>query len=116
MTGVQTCALPIFTPASREVPTDVVVGAAVYVDSREGAFAEAGDLLIPVAEGRFDLGRVVGEVGEVIAGAAPARQALPPGAVTFYKSVGAAFLDAATARMVVNRARARGVGQNFAFL
>jgi ornithine cyclodeaminase len=114
--GAHVNAVGAFTPASREVPTDVVVGAAVYVDSREGAFAEAGDLLIPVAEGRFDLGRVVGEVGEVIAGAAPARQALPPGAVTFYKSVGAAFLDAATARMVVNRARARGVGQNFAFL
>ena len=76
--GAHVNAVGAFTPASREVPTDVVVGAAVYVDSREGAFAEAGDLLIPVAEGRFDLGRVVGEVGEVIAGAAPARQALPP--------------------------------------
>ena len=114
--GAHVNAVGAFTPGAREVPTDVVVSAAVYVDTREGAFAEAGDLLVPVSEGRFDLDRVVGEVGEVVGGIAPARLTLPAGAVTLYKSVGAAFLDAATARMVVDRARARGVGQHFAFL
>jgi ornithine cyclodeaminase/alanine dehydrogenase-like protein (mu-crystallin family) len=109
-------AVGAFTPETREVPTDVVVSGAVYVDSRDGAFAEAGDLLLPVAEGRFDLGRVVGEIGEVVAGTAPDRESLGSRAVTVYKSVGAAFLDAATARFVVDRAHARGVGTEFAFL
>ena len=72
--------------------------------------------MIPVAEGRFDLRRVVGEIGEVVSGTAPGRESLLPDAVTFYKSVGAAFLDAATARMVVDRARARGVGTDFVFI
>ena len=114
--GAHVNAVGAFTPHAREVPTDVVVTASVYVDSREGAFAEAGDLLIPVGEGRFDLRRVVGEIGEVVSGTAPGRESLRPAAVTLYKSVGAAFLDAATARMVVDRARVRGVGTDFAFI
>jgi ornithine cyclodeaminase len=114
--GAHVSAVGAFTPETREVPTEVIVDAAVYVDSRDGAFAEAGDLLIPVAEGRFDLRQVAGEIGEVIDGTVGGRDALPDGAVTVYKSVGAAFLDAATARMVVDRARARGVGTDFSFL
>lgn len=114
--GAHVNAVGAFTPQTREVPTDVVVAASVYVDSRAGGLAEAGDLLIPVAEGRFDLRRVVGEIGEVVSGTAPGRDSLRPDAVTFYKSVGAAFLDAATARMVVDRARARGVGTDFVFI
>jgi alanine dehydrogenase len=114
--GAHVNAVGAFTPETREVPTAVVVGASVYVDSRAGAYAEAGDLLIPVAEGAFDLRQVVGEIGEVVSGSVTARESLPTDAVTLYKSVGAAFLDAATARMVVDRARSRGVGTTFAFL
>ncbi len=114
--GAHVNAVGAFAPDSREVPTDIIVDSAVYVDTRDGAFAEAGDLLIPVAEGRFTLDRVVGEIGEVVAGTVSGRDALPEGAVTVYKSVGAAFLDAATARLVVDLARARGIGHEFRFL
>ena len=37
----------------READSDAVSRASVYVDSRQGALKEAGDLLIPIAEGRF---------------------------------------------------------------
>ena len=114
--GAHVNAVGAFAPDSREVPTDIIVDSAVYVDTRDGAFAEAGDLLIPVAEGRYTLDRVVGEIGEVVAGTVSGRDALPEGAVTVYKSVGAAFLDAATARLVVDLARARGIGHEFRFL
>lgn len=50
----------------------------------------------------------VTEVGEVLAGARPGR--LSRDEITLYKSTGHAVEDAATARLVYDRARARGVG------
>jgi ornithine cyclodeaminase len=111
--GSHVNAVGAFTPATRELPTDLVCSSRVYVDTRAGAFAEAGDLLLPVQEARFALDRVVGELGEVIVGRVQGRSA--PGDVTLYKSVGAAFLDAAMARLAHERAVERGVGQQFRF-
>ena len=111
--GAHVNAIGAFTPQTRELPTSLITRARVYVDSRAGAFAEAGDLLIPVQEGAFALDRVAGELGDVILGTTPARASAT--GVTVYKSVGAAFLDAATARLAYDAAVARGVGTPFAF-
>jgi ornithine cyclodeaminase len=48
------------------------------------------------------------EVGEVLAGTRPGRTS--PDEITVYKSTGHAVEDAATARLVYDRARAEGVG------
>ena len=109
--GAHVNAVGAFTPTTRELPADLVSRARVYVDTRAGAFSEAGDLLLPVQEGTFDLGSVVGEVGELVLGSLPAEAAQ----LTIYKSVGAAFLDAATARLAYDRARAQGRGTEFTF-
>ena len=109
--GAHVNAVGAFTPTTRELPTELVSRARVYVDTRAGAFAEAGDLLLPVQEGRFALDRVAGEIGELVLGAASAE----PAEVTIYKSVGAAFLDAATARLAYDQARAKGLGTEFTF-
>jgi alanine dehydrogenase len=111
--GAHVNAIGAFTPATRELPTALVERGEVYVDSRSGAFNEAGDLLIPVAEGRFSLDRVRGELGEVLLGRAPGRR--DAGAVTIYKSVGGAFMDAAVAKAAYDLARDGGVGQEFSF-
>ncbi|MGH2368825.1 MAG: ornithine cyclodeaminase family protein, partial [Chloroflexota bacterium] len=109
--GAHVNAIGAFTPATRELPTELVTRARVYVDTRAGAFAEAGDLLIPVQEGAFSLDAVTGEIGEVILGHAPARR--DDNEVTVYKSVGAALLDAATARLAYDGALAQGIGHAF---
>jgi ornithine cyclodeaminase/alanine dehydrogenase-like protein (mu-crystallin family) len=109
--GAHVNAVGAFTPATRELPSDLVARARVYVDTRAGAFSEAGDLLLPVEEGKFDLDRVVGEVGDLVLGSLAADAAQ----LTVYKSVGAAFLDAATARLAYDRARAQGLGTEFTF-
>lgn len=111
--GAHVNAVGAFTPATRELPADLIGAARVYVDTRAGASTEAGDLLIPVQEGRFALERVVGDLGDVIVGRVEGRSAVDD--VTLYKSVGAAFLDAATARLAYERAVERGVGQQFRF-
>jgi ornithine cyclodeaminase/alanine dehydrogenase-like protein (mu-crystallin family) len=102
-----------FTPTTRELPTALIARAGVYVDSRAGAFSEAGDLLLPVQEGAFALDRVRGEIGEVLLERAGGRRV--EAEVTIYKSVGAAFLDAATARLAYDAARRLTVGTSFDF-
>ncbi len=103
--GAHLNAVGAFTPQTRELPGPLVARARVYVDTRAGALAEAGDLLLPAAEGAFDLRQLVGEVGELLLGRIPGRES--PADVTIYKSVGAAFLDAVTARLAYERARRR---------
>ena len=111
--GAHVNAVGAFTPTTRELPSALIARARVYVDTRAGACSEAGDLLLPVQEGVFDLVRVAGEIGEVLLGRAAGRSGAEE--VTVYKSVGAAFLDAATARLAFEAARRHGTGTSYDF-
>ncbi len=111
--GAHVTAVGAFTPSTRELPSALVAAAAVFVDTRAGAAAEAGDLLLAVQEGAFRLDAIRGEIGEVVLGRVPGRR--HEREVTVYKSVGAAFLDAATARLAYQQAVASGAGQSFTF-
>ena len=111
--GAHVNAVGAFTPSTRELPTALIGRARIYVDTRAGALSEGGDLLLAVQEGRFALENVAGEVGEVLLKRSPGRASA--GEVTIYKSVGAAFLDAATARLAYDAAGLKGVGTVYAF-
>jgi ornithine cyclodeaminase len=111
--GAHLNAVGSFTPAARELPAALLGRARVYVDTRAGALSEAGDLLLAAQEGLWRLEDVAGELGEVLLGEAEGRTEARQ--VTVYKTVGAAFLDAATARLAYAGALAGGVGQTFAF-
>lgn len=111
--GAHVNAVGAFTPATRELPAELVGRSRVYVDTRTGACAEAGDLLLAVADGRFSLEAITGEVGEVLLGRVPGRQSRHE--VTLYESVGAAFLDAVTARLAFDSAQNSGVGVHVQF-
>ena len=92
-------AVGAYTPETREVDTATVRRARVVVETREVAMAEAGDLLLPIAEGAVDADHVVADLAETGAG-----QRGSPFAedVTLFVSVGMAFED-----LVVARAGAR---------
>jgi ornithine cyclodeaminase/alanine dehydrogenase-like protein (mu-crystallin family) len=111
--GAHINAVGAFTPSTRELPSAVVARARVYVDTRPGALSEAGDLLLAVSDGEFSLDRVVGEVGEVLLGGTTGRANASD--VTVYKSVGAAFLDAATARLAYEAASQAAAGTVYDF-
>jgi ornithine cyclodeaminase/alanine dehydrogenase-like protein (mu-crystallin family) len=111
--GAHVNAVGAFTPSTRELPSELIGRADVYVDTRAGACAEAGDLLLAVQDGAFALSDVAGEVGEVILTTAPGRAGAAR--VTIYKSVGAAFLDAATARVAFDEAQRVGAGTAYEF-
>ncbi|QDY07991.1 ornithine cyclodeaminase family protein [Micromonospora sp. HM134] len=93
----------------RELAGDLVGRCAVFVDSRESARAEAGDLLLAAREGHFRIEAVRAEVGEVLGGDHPGRSSA--GEITLFKSLGLAAQDVVTGFAVYRRAVAAGVGQ-----
>lgn len=56
-------------PDRREVDTATVVDSTVFVDTLATATAEKGELLLPLAEGRFSWEDVRAELGQVVCGA-----------------------------------------------
>jgi alanine dehydrogenase len=81
-------------PDWRELDDEVLRRAKVYVDSREAAMKESGDVIAA--------GEVFAEIGEVAAGTKLGRQSEEE--VTLFKSLGLAVEDVATAELVHRKA------------
>jgi ornithine cyclodeaminase/alanine dehydrogenase-like protein (mu-crystallin family) len=81
-------------PDWRELDDETLRRAKVYVDSREAALVESGDVMAG--------GAIVGEIGDVIAGAAPGRTSSDE--ITLFKSLGLAVEDVATAELLCRKA------------
>ncbi|HSO93681.1 MAG TPA: ornithine cyclodeaminase family protein [Candidatus Dormibacteraeota bacterium] len=99
-------------PTAREIDTETMAAARLFVDRRESALSEAGDVLIPMSEGAFKADHIQAELGEVIIDKHPGRRS--PDELTLFKSLGIAVEDVAAAAYVVRRARETGVGQTVA--
>jgi ornithine cyclodeaminase/alanine dehydrogenase-like protein (mu-crystallin family) len=95
-------------PGTREVDTEGIRRAHVVVDTYEGAWEEAGDLLIPIKSRDITRRHVKAELAEVVARKKPGRT--KPDQITLFKSVGWAPEDAVSARLAYDRAMARGLG------
>jgi ornithine cyclodeaminase/alanine dehydrogenase-like protein (mu-crystallin family) len=108
--GTHVCGVGACRPDQREMPTALVARARVYVDSRAGALKESGDLLLPIREGAINDRHIVGELGDLAAGKVPGR--IAASGVTIFKSLGMAVEDIVAAQLVVERARAAGLGQS----
>jgi alanine dehydrogenase len=100
-------------PQMRELDTATIADSAFYVDRRESAENEAFDYRDALESGAISPGHIRGEIGEVLIGAAPGRQA--PEELTVFRSLGLAVEDLAAAEYVVRRARETGIGTEVAF-
>jgi ornithine cyclodeaminase/alanine dehydrogenase-like protein (mu-crystallin family) len=100
-------------PKVREIDTETVVRSRVIGDSREAVFAEDGDILIPIEEGRIGRDHVVAELGEVLTKRKPGRTTREE--ITLFKSNGVAFQDAVTAKLAYERATIARLGMEFDF-
>lgn len=85
----------------------------IVADSQEQARVEAGDLIIPANERKFDWSRVY-DLADVVAGNGLQRGS--PNDITLYKGVGIALEDVATAAHVYALARERGIGEELNLL
>jgi len=95
--------------SARELHAAAVARCAVYVDSRESAAAESGDLLAPRQEGLTGPDHVRAELGEVLLGRAPGRRG--PDEITLYKSLGMAGQDVTAGFAVLRAAVEHGLGR-----
>jgi ornithine cyclodeaminase/alanine dehydrogenase-like protein (mu-crystallin family) len=106
--GVHVNAVGACTPATRELDTEAVRRAIVFVDHRPAALVEAGDLLQPMREGAITESHIAAELGDVLAGLHPGRRG--PREITLFKSLGLAVEDLAAAARLYANARAAGGG------
>jgi ornithine cyclodeaminase len=95
-------------PTARELDTQTVADAGLYVDRRESTLSEAGDYLFPLEEGAIGPDHIRGEIGEVLIGSVGGRRS--PDELTVFKSLGLAVEDLAAAEHVLARAEAEGIG------
>ncbi|XP_073683829.1 ketimine reductase mu-crystallin [Garra rufa] len=90
--GAHVAAVGACRPDWRELDDVLMREAVVYVDSREGATAESGDIILSGAE-------VFAELGEVINGSFPAQREK----TTVFKSLGMGIQDAVSAKLVLEK-------------
>ena len=91
--GTHVNAIGATRPNWRELDDDLVTTARVFVDSREAALRESGDVIAARSE--------VTEIGAVVAGTDPGRR--NDQEITLFKSVGVAVEDVAAAALVLQR-------------
>jgi ornithine cyclodeaminase len=84
-------------PDGRELDSTTVVRSRLTVDTREGALAEAGDLLQPLARGEIAASHILADLPELVRGDAVVRR--NDADITLFKSVGFALGDLALARL-----------------
>jgi ornithine cyclodeaminase/alanine dehydrogenase-like protein (mu-crystallin family) len=93
--GTHVNAIGATRPDWRELDDEVLARARLYVDSREAATKESGDVMAAR--------EVVAEIGEVVAGVHPGRGSADE--TTLFKSVGVAVEDVAAAALVYDAHR-----------
>ena len=86
-------------PTWRELDDDALRKARLYVEQREAATRESGDVIAA--------GKIFAEIGEVVAGSKPGRQSADE--ITLYKSVGVAVQDIVSAELVYRKALKAGI-------
>jgi ornithine cyclodeaminase len=84
-----------YRPGMRETDDEVVRRARIFVDTRTGAFGEAGDILQPIKSGVIGKEAVLADLFDLTRGTSTGRRT--PEEITLFKSVGAAIEDLAAA-------------------
>lgn len=110
--GTHINAVGAFTPRTRELDTEAVRRALVFIDAEQAAGREAGEILIPIAEGAIDSSHVRGTLAELLTGKVSGRAS--PNDITVFKSSGLAVEDLVTAHLAYEKAMADAVGTSVA--
>jgi alanine dehydrogenase len=101
------------TPKMREIDTLTVQRSRIVCDLTEACKAEAGDFIIPAANGEWTWDQVAGNLGDVVRGKVRGRTSLEE--ITLFKSVGLAIQDMSAAKAVFDEAVLRGIGTEYQF-
>ena len=92
-----------FRPDMREADGAALRRSAVYVDTRAGALAEAGDVLLAIEEGAISENDIRAELADLATGRVSGRD--DERVVTLFKSVGTALEDLAAAELAIRNSK-----------
>ena len=90
-----------FSPDSRESDDTLVQKARIFVDTRTGALAEAGDLIIPMNNGLITEDDVAADLFDLTQGERDGRRFYDQ--ITLFKNCGSAIEDLVAARLAYQR-------------
>jgi alanine dehydrogenase len=88
-----------FTPEMREADDEVIKRSRIFVDTREGATKEAGDIVQPLNAGLITVDDIAGDLFDLTRGDRAGRRFYNQ--ITMFKSVGTALEDLAAAQYAV---------------
>jgi len=106
--GAHINAIGTHSPQSREIDSDTMAAARIFVDRRESALNEAGDYLLAAKEGAVSPESIVAEIGEVLIENKDGRRS--PAEITLFKSLGLAIEDVVCAEYLFRKAKAENAG------
>lgn len=100
-------------PPFRELDTQAVARARLFVDSFDSALQEPDDIRVPISEGAITEQHLLADLAQLASGARLGRASSSD--VTIFKSVGLAIEDLAAAAALYERALAQGRGTTIEF-
>ena len=104
--GAHINAMGADAPGKRELTTETLRGAAVYLDDIHQAKA-SGEINVPLASGDFVIDDIAGTLGEVVAGVLPKPD---PDTTTVFDSTGLAIQDVSVGRAIYDAAKSQRLG------
>ena len=108
--GTHINAVGSFTPYMQEIDSKTVVRAEkIVTDNQDEVWKVAGDLLVPLKQGKIAASKLYAELGDIVMGRIPGRE--NEREITIYESVGFAALDIAVAVRAYERSLQLGVGR-----
>lgn len=97
--GCHINAVGTFSPTTREVTSELVAKARLYVDNVEACKKESGEYLIPLNEGLINENHIVASIGSVLTGDAAARR--NDKEITIFDALGQAVEDVICAKYMI---------------
>ena len=107
--GVHVNSVGSYTPDMQETPPDLLVRSGkIFTDTKEGVIEEAGDVIIPISEGKISKEKVAHELGDLLLGREVGRESKEE--ITWFKTVGFAGLDLVAGEKIYQLAKEKGIG------
>ena len=106
--GVHLNAVGSVQPTMQEIDSETIQNALVFVDSRESALVETGDIVTPLKQGLITVDNIHAEIGELINRTKSGRTF--PEQMTFFKSCGVAVQDTVSAGIALKNAERQNLG------
>jgi ornithine cyclodeaminase len=106
--GAHINAIGTHSPNSREIDSDTMATARIFVDRRESALNESGDYVLAAKEGAVTPDSIIAELGELLIGTKSGRTSATE--ITLFKSLGLAIEDVACADYLYRKAVDQNAG------